>query len=144
MRRLVAGASARCCILVAFLAFAVGAGAARASKWQDLDERIAELEAGAPRERQSYWDVVSEDLGRVALGFQSPATDDITIIYDPRIIGFPCLFDDPVDPGKCGGNPSDTTKLPAASWQGFCHWSSHTVLNDLVHRHEFGRGVRPS
>jgi len=33
-----------------------------------------------PRIRQSYWDVVSKDLGRVSLGFQSPATDDITII----------------------------------------------------------------
>ncbi|MFZ1104269.1 MAG: porin, partial [Hyphomicrobiaceae bacterium] len=30
--------------------------------------------------RQSYWDIVSKDLGRVAVGFQSPATDDITII----------------------------------------------------------------
>jgi hypothetical protein len=44
MRRLVAGASSRCCILVAFLAFTVGAGPARASEWRDLDERIAELE----------------------------------------------------------------------------------------------------
>ncbi|NJO34706.1 MAG: porin [Rhodospirillales bacterium] len=30
--------------------------------------------------RQSYWDLASKDLGRVAVGFQSPATDDITII----------------------------------------------------------------
>lgn len=36
--------------------------------------------------------------------------------YDPRIIGFPCLFE---DPNVCGGNPSETTKLPAPSWQGF-------------------------
>jgi hypothetical protein len=33
-----------------------------------------------PFVRQSYWDIVSKDLGRVAVGFQSPATDDITII----------------------------------------------------------------
>jgi len=32
------------------------------------------------RIRQSYWDLASRDLGRVAVGFQSPATDDITII----------------------------------------------------------------
>jgi predicted porin len=36
--------------------------------------------ATAPFIRQSYWDIVSKDLGRVAVGFQSPATDDITII----------------------------------------------------------------
>ena len=36
--------------------------------------------------------------------------------YDPRIMGYPCLF---AVPDVCGGNPSDTTKLPAASWQGF-------------------------
>ena len=30
--------------------------------------------------RQSYRDLVSKDLGRLAVGFQSPATDDITII----------------------------------------------------------------
>jgi porin-like protein len=36
--------------------------------------------AGAPRLRQSYWDLASKDYGRVAVGFQSPATDDITII----------------------------------------------------------------
>lgn len=36
--------------------------------------------AGAPRLRQGYWDIASKDYGRVAVGFQSPATDDITII----------------------------------------------------------------
>lgn len=40
-----------------------------------------EIGLGAtPFIRQSYWDIVSKDLGRVAVGFQSPATDDITII----------------------------------------------------------------
>ncbi|HEY7550375.1 MAG TPA: porin [Hyphomicrobiaceae bacterium] len=42
--------------------------------------------------------------------------------YDPTLVGFPCTFDpDPKNPGKtvCGGDPSQTTKLPAASWQGF-------------------------
>ncbi len=34
----------------------------------------------ALRVRQSYWDIVAEDLGRLAIGFQSPATDDITLI----------------------------------------------------------------
>jgi hypothetical protein len=34
----------------------------------------------APLVRQSYWNITSKDLGRVAVGFQSPATDDITII----------------------------------------------------------------
>jgi hypothetical protein len=32
------------------------------------------------RVRQSYWDLTSKDLGRVSVGFQSPATDDITLI----------------------------------------------------------------
>jgi predicted porin len=32
------------------------------------------------RIRQSYWDTANKDLGRVSLGFQSPATDDITLI----------------------------------------------------------------
>jgi hypothetical protein len=165
MRRLVAGAGAHGCLLVALLQVVVGA--AQASEWHDLEERIAELEQttasaagrrlhfavygqvnrallvwndgfdsgtygvdnhtsssrfgfagqatikpgwtagyrlefdtafpsssevfngpgaehgsprGVPFIRQSYWDIVSKDLGRVAVGFQSPATDDITII----------------------------------------------------------------
>ena len=165
MRRLVAGAGARGCLLVALLQ--VAAGVAQASEWRDLEERIAELEQttasaggrrlhftmygqvnrallvwndgfdsgtygvdnhtsssrfgfagqatikpgwtagyrlefdaafpsssevynglggeqGSPGHvpfiRQSYWDIVSKDFGRVAVGFQSPATDDITII----------------------------------------------------------------
>jgi hypothetical protein len=38
--------------------------------------------------------------------------------YDPIIVGYPCTFDGP-DPKVCGGDPSKTAKLPAASWQGF-------------------------
>jgi hypothetical protein len=34
----------------------------------------------ALRVRQSYWDIVSKDLGRLSIGFQSPATDDITLV----------------------------------------------------------------
>jgi hypothetical protein len=37
--------------------------------------------------------------------------------YDPTLIGYPCTFDP--DPKVCGGDPSKTMKLPAASWQGF-------------------------
>jgi Gram-negative porin len=40
-------------------------------------------------------------------------------LYDPSIVGFPCTFDDPKDPKLCAGDPSKTSKLPAASWQGF-------------------------
>lgn len=32
------------------------------------------------RIRQSYWDLANKELGRVAVGFQSPASDDITLI----------------------------------------------------------------
>jgi len=32
------------------------------------------------RIRQSYWDIISKDHGRVSVGFQSPATDDITLL----------------------------------------------------------------
>ena len=44
------------------------------------DGSNAFLGTDALRVRQSYWDLASRDLGRVAVGFQSPATDDITII----------------------------------------------------------------
>jgi hypothetical protein len=37
-------------------------------------------------------------------------------LYDPTIVGFPCKE---VLVSPCGGDPSATTKLPAASWQGF-------------------------
>jgi len=40
-----------------------------------------------------------------------------THFYDPTIAGFPCMFDGP-DPKVCGGDPSKTGELPAASWQG--------------------------
>jgi hypothetical protein len=32
------------------------------------------------RMRQSYWEIASRDLGRFSVGFQSPATDDVTLI----------------------------------------------------------------
>ena len=38
------------------------------------------VHGGSSRVRQSYWDIASKDLGRLSVGFQSPATDDITII----------------------------------------------------------------
>ncbi len=36
--------------------------------------------------------------------------------YDPKIVGYPCDF---LTPDVCGGNPANTTKLPAGPWQGF-------------------------
>jgi hypothetical protein len=36
--------------------------------------------------------------------------------YDPKIVGYPCEFP---TPDVCGGNPANTTKLPAGAWQGF-------------------------
>jgi hypothetical protein len=41
---------------------------------------LLETLGAVPRVRQSYWDIVSTDLGRFSVGFQSPATDDITLI----------------------------------------------------------------
>lgn len=38
------------------------------------------LGTDAFRVRQSYWDLANKDLGRVSVGFQSPATDDVTLI----------------------------------------------------------------
>jgi predicted porin len=35
---------------------------------------------GSFRIRQSYWDLASKGLGRLSVGYQSPATDDITLI----------------------------------------------------------------
>jgi hypothetical protein len=48
----------------------------------DGSNGLAETFGGgaALRVRQSYWDIVSKDLGRFSVGFQSPATDDITLI----------------------------------------------------------------
>ncbi len=38
--------------------------------------------------------------------------------YDPTVIGFPC-GPAPFPPKGCGGDPKNTTKLPAEPWQGF-------------------------
>src|SRR5215475_6083698 len=34
--------------------------------------------------------------------------------YDPKIVGYPCDF---LTPTVCGGNPANTTTLPAGAWQ---------------------------
>jgi hypothetical protein len=153
MRRLVAGASALCCILVALLALAVGAGPARASEWRDLDERLAELEQTTVRgggrrlmfkttfyaDRGIYenfnvgailsvvvgtvtpWGtLVDIDVHRWGLGAEQ-AIDAANMLvyaqahfYDPTIVGSACA------PPGCAFDPAQpTTKLPAASWQGF-------------------------
>jgi hypothetical protein len=91
MRRLVAGASALCCISVAFLALAVGAGPARATGWQDLDERIVELEQTTVR----------------AGGRRLTSND-------PTIAGSECE-----PPGGAFDPAQSTTRRPAVSWQGF-------------------------
>ena len=36
--------------------------------------------------------------------------------YDPKIVGYPCDF---ISPDVCGGDPKNTTRLPAGAWQGF-------------------------
>ena len=61
----------------------VGLGVfASENMWNKTDTTAAHLssESSDPRLRQAYWFVSDERFGRVSLGHQSPATDDITII----------------------------------------------------------------
>ncbi len=44
------------------------------------DGLVEAFGGAALRVRQSYWDIVAKDLGRLSVGFQSPATDDVTLI----------------------------------------------------------------
>ncbi|HEY7549811.1 MAG TPA: hypothetical protein VH913_09875 [Hyphomicrobiaceae bacterium] len=91
---------------------AQGAGPARAADARDLDEQT----------------LVDTEVHRWGFGVEQ-AVDSANLLlyaqahfYDPTLVGFPCTFDpDPKNPGKtvCGGDPSQTTKLPPASWQGF-------------------------
>lgn len=37
-------------------------------------------------------------------------------LYDPTVVGFPCAV---IGKLPCGGDPKNTTKLPAEQWQGF-------------------------
>jgi len=46
----------------------------------DTNGLLEAFGGAALRVRQSYWDIVAKDLGRLSVGFQSPATDDITLI----------------------------------------------------------------
>ena len=66
--------------------------------------------------------LVDTEVRRWGLGLEQ-AVDAANLLlyaqahfYDPSIAGFPCTFDK--DPKVCGGDPSQTSKLPAASWQG--------------------------
>jgi hypothetical protein len=106
-RFLVAGARALALFSAVLWQSAQDAGPARAADLRDLD---GELER-----RWGFGVEQVIDSANLLLYAQAH-------LYDPTLVGFPCTFDpDPKNPGKtvCGGDPSQTTKLPAASWQGF-------------------------
>ena len=69
--------------LIAGYRLEVGLGVlASEDMWNTSDETAAHWpsESSGPRLRQAYWFVSDERFGRLSLGHQSPATDDITII----------------------------------------------------------------
>jgi len=66
--------------------------------------------------------LTSTEVRRWGFGIEQGFDAATTILYaqahfyDPKIVGYPCDF---VKPDVCGGDPANTTSLPAGSWQGF-------------------------
>ena len=48
------------------------------------------------RVRQNYWTLASKDVGALSVGYQSPATDDLTIInLGSQMNDAPCITTTP-------------------------------------------------
>jgi Gram-negative porin len=69
------------------------------------------------------WGTLTQtEVSRWGFGIEQGFDAAATIIYaqahfyDPKIVGFPCKFP---KPDVCGGDPAETTTLPAGAWQGF-------------------------
>src|SRR5262245_38900638 len=69
------------------------------------------------------WGTLTEtEVRRRGFGIEQGFDAAATVVYaqahfyDPKIIGFPCKF---AKPTVCGGDPAETTTLPAGAWQGF-------------------------
>src|SRR5215510_7877029 len=66
--------------------------------------------------------LTSTEVRRWGFGIEQGFDAAATILYaqahfyDPKIVGYPCDF---VTPDVCGGNPANTTRLPAGAWRGF-------------------------
>jgi predicted porin len=66
--------------------------------------------------------LTSTEVRRWGFGIEQALDAAATVLYaqahfyDPKIVGYPCDF---IKPDVCGGNPANTTSLPAGSWQGF-------------------------
>jgi hypothetical protein len=66
--------------------------------------------------------LTSTEVNRWGFGVEQGFDAAATLVYaqahfyDPKIVGYPCDF---LTPTVCGGDPANTTKLPAGAWQGF-------------------------
>jgi hypothetical protein len=106
------------------LQVALGNRSAVAEDRAGLDERASELEETAARSgsRPLQLNIYGQIKRAMLLrndGFDADPGNLLLCaqahLYDPGIAGFPCTSD---NPKVCGGDPSQTSKLPAASWQG--------------------------
>jgi len=66
--------------------------------------------------------LTSTEVRRWGFGIEQGFAAAATLVYaqahfyDPKIVGYPCDF---LTPDVCGGNPANTTRLPAGAWRGF-------------------------
>src|SRR5262249_61119820 len=76
--------------------------------------------------------LTSTEVRRWGFGLEQGFAAAATLVYaqahfyDPKIVGYPCDF---LTPDICGGNPANTTKLPAGAWRGVVVWFRIPILH---------------